>query len=158
MLHYMDDSMPVHKVAFSMLAYFAPIATFVLVMFSQWQIESFLIPLPKFCSTDPSSAGDLLRDASRNYVFERQMRVAFENVNDHLLAKEADGKMVWDTKCLFGLLKEAAQVEIEAVGTGGKMEPGFGKAMLSNFWGMLGSKSVLSTKGASIRSRALRSS
>lgn len=141
MLHYMDEGIPAHKLAFSMLAYFLPIVTFIMVMFSKWQIETFLIPLPAFCGTDPSLAGDLLRDASRNYVFERQMRVAFENVNDHLLAKEADGnEMVWDTKCLFGLLKEAAQVEIEAVGTGGKMEPGFGKAMLLKLLGYVGIK------------------
>lgn len=141
MLHYMDESFAYHTLAFSMLAYFAPIATFILVMFSKWHIEAFLIPLPAFCGTDPSLAGDLLRDASRNYVFERQMRVAFENVNDQLQAREAHGDvMAWDTKEFFGLLKEAAIAEKDYVGEGGKVEPGFCKRMLQKLLGYAGLK------------------
>merc|ERR1719420_538658 len=141
MLHYMDEGIPAHKLAFSMLAYFLPIVTFIMVMLSKWSIESFLIPLPAFCGTDPSLAGDVLRDASRNYVFERQMRVAFENVNQQLEAKEANGdEMVWDTKCFFGLLKEAAQIEIDHVGQGGKVEAGFGKRMVHKVLGYAGIK------------------
>jgi len=141
MLHYMSDDVAYHKLAFSMLAYFAPIATFIVVMFSKWSIESFLIPLPAFCGTDPSLAGDILRDASRNYVFERQMRVAFENVNDQLLAVEARGdEMAWDTKTYFGLLKEAAQVEIGHVGESGKVDPGFWNRMLQKLLGYFGLK------------------
>lgn len=141
MLHYMSSDVAMHKLAYSMIAYFAPLITFILVMFSKWKIETFLIPLPAFCGTDPTLAGDLLRDASRNYVFERQFRVAFENVNDQLQAKEAQGdEMVWDTKCFFGLIKEAAQLEIDRVGQSGGVEAGFGKAMLNKVLGYVGIK------------------
>jgi hypothetical protein len=141
MLHYMDSDMPVHKIAFSMLAYFAPIVTFLIVMFSKWHIQAFLIPLPAFVSTDPSLAGDVLRDSSRNYVFERQMRVAFENVNDQLMAQEAQGnEMAWDTKSFFGLLREAAHVEINAVGQSSKHENGLGARTLQKILGWVGIK------------------
>lgn len=73
---------------FGMLAYFLPVASFVALFLSNWQVEAHLIPLPKYVETDPYYAVEVLVEASRHYTPEGHFRVAFETVNDALSRRE----------------------------------------------------------------------
>lgn len=104
---------------FGALAYFAPVLSFGIVFSSYWQIESQLIPLPKFCETDPTFASALLAEGT--YVPEAEFRLAFENVEEKLEKKDKEamsaGLPEWPPMAsheYFGMLLLAAKEELKA--------------------------------------------
>lgn len=113
MLFFMNSTLPTTQLVFSMLAYFAPIATFLIFLFKNWSIENFLIPVPSYCSTDPEHAGKILHHASRCLIPEKSMQVAFHNTSERLGKEKASTK---NSEAFFAVLKEEAVKELEAVG------------------------------------------
>jgi hypothetical protein len=94
--------------------YFLPIITFLVFVFSKWNINSYLIGLPAFCATDPEFARTSLDQAARVYVPEKQLRCAFENVDDELKVRAFQNPtaMKLSTPAFFGLLRDACDKEM----------------------------------------------
>jgi len=94
--------------------YFLPIVTFLLFVWSKWNINSYLITLPDFCATDPEFARTSLDQAARTHISEPQMRCAFENVCDELSlqAYQKPGAPKLSTPAFFGLLRQACEKEV----------------------------------------------
>lgn len=98
--------------------YFLPIATFIIFVFTNWNINAYLITLPDFSSTDPEYASQMFQKASQAYVSEAQLRAAFENANDDL---DCPGRVSSSTLSVptmtssrfFGKLRDAVDEEMK---------------------------------------------
>lgn len=119
MVLYENSPMPKTKFILSLLAYWAPIFTFLMFLFKNWSIETFLIPLPCYCSTDPEYAGKVFHHACKCFVPEEYMQIAW------VMAKEDYKKQKsapQDTSAFFSKLKEEINREIDACGGLGELE------------------------------------
>lgn len=100
---------------YGMLAYFSPVVSSLALFYSQWQIESHLIPLPKYTEVDPEKAASLLGQAA--FVPEDHLRVAFEGVEETLdnQAQGAGGSggRTLSSPEYFALLRSAAVLEVD---------------------------------------------
>jgi len=117
MLFFLDSTLPTDQLVFSLLAYWAPIVTFLIFLFSRWSIETSLIPVPSLLSTDPEHAGRILHHASRCILPESHMQVAFQNTIERLDKEKATPR---DKLNFFRELKEACIKELEECGGPGK--------------------------------------
>lgn len=118
MIYFLNSPLPMTKVVFSLLAYWAPIITFLMFMFKNWSVETFLIPLPSYCSTDPEYAGKVFHHACRCFVPESYMQIAFVNTIDKFDKEKASPK---DSGRFFAALKDEIIKEVQ--GCGGPGEP-----------------------------------
>lgn len=92
------------------MAYLSPIFSFIVVLVSRWQIEYFLIPLPKFCETDYEVATELLTGAM--YVPEEYLQLAFEHIEIELDGKQAEPLT---TDQYFAKLRDQTGYEVESL-------------------------------------------
>lgn len=113
MVFFENSPLPMTKFVFSLLAYWAPIITFLMFLFKNWSIENFLIPLPCYCSTDPEYAGKVFHHACKCFVPESYMQLAFINMSERFGMENGKPK---DTSEFFGTLKEEIIKEMEACG------------------------------------------
>lgn len=84
------------------MIYFAPVVSVFMVFLSRLQVESFLLPLPKFYETDPAVAKKLFNEAI--FVNELLMRVAYEDFHKALDSLGHQGPL--NSAEYFGLLAE----------------------------------------------------
>jgi len=119
MVFFENSPLPKTKFIFALLAYWAPIFTFLMFLFKNWSIETFLIPLPCYCSTDPEYAGKVFHHACKCFVPEAYMQIAFINTVERLEKERASKK---DTSAFFGMLKDEIIKEIESTGGLGELE------------------------------------
>lgn len=110
--------------------YFLPIATFLIFVFSNWNINSYLITLPDFAATDPEYAREMFDKATRTFVSEPQMRVAFENCNDELDGPTRMSSSTLSTRTMttaqyFRKLRDEAEKEMTKFPPKPLDQPGF---------------------------------
>jgi hypothetical protein len=130
MIFFENSPLPMTKFIFSLLAYWAPIATFLAFLFKNWSIEQFLIPLPCYCSTDPEYAGKVFHHACKCFVPESYMQIAFINTMDQFDQEKAPPK---DTSAFFYALKTEIIKEIESCGGLGELESYVPESMVKPF-------------------------
>lgn len=91
------------------MAYLSPILAFVFVLVSKWQIESGLIPLPKFCEIDHEVATSLLGGSV--FVSEALCRIAFFRTEFVL---DSEGSQPLPSEEYFALLRKHCKEEMDS--------------------------------------------
>lgn len=90
-----------------LIIYICPLLSFFILYLSVWQVESHLVPLPKFYEVDPELAREVLSQGT--FAAEMHLRVAFEEVEEAIGSRQPEHPMT--SAEYFGLIKEAVERE-----------------------------------------------